>query len=159
MNLQELKQLLLEHGDGEVLLQFSSGQILAPHFHVTEVGKVSKDFVDCGGTRRTTDACVLQTYVANDADHRLSAAKLAQILGKAAVLALDESWPVEVEVQSDTIAVYLISSHSTEDGKLRLGLRVKRTACLDPQKCGLEVLSVVDTSAGDSGCCDDTDCC
>jgi hypothetical protein len=29
------------------------------HYHITEVGKVQKDFIDCGGTVRSSTACVL----------------------------------------------------------------------------------------------------
>jgi hypothetical protein len=30
-----------------------------------------KEFIDCGGTVRSTNACVLQVWVANDVDRRL----------------------------------------------------------------------------------------
>ena len=30
------------------------------HCHITEVGKLRKDFIDCGGTVRSTTACLLQ---------------------------------------------------------------------------------------------------
>ena len=31
---------------------WTDGEAIEPHFHVTEVGRVQKDFVDCGGTVR-----------------------------------------------------------------------------------------------------------
>ncbi|MEI7863404.1 MAG: DUF6428 family protein, partial [Planctomycetota bacterium] len=28
------------------------------HFHITEVGRVQKDFIDCGGTVRSATTCL-----------------------------------------------------------------------------------------------------
>jgi hypothetical protein len=155
MNLQEFKQTLTQHPEHELVIQFDSGQQVAPHFHVTEIGKVTKDFVDCGGTRRSTVSCVLQTLVANDFDHRLKSDKLAKIIGLASVLGLDDSLPMEVEIQTDTIGVYGFSTAAANDGKLVFKLASKQTACLAPDTCGLDVLPV----AGQSDCCGETGCC
>jgi hypothetical protein len=155
MNLHEFKQTLNANANHEILIEFDSGQQVAPHFHVTEVGKVTKDFVDCGGTRRSTVSCVLQTLVANDFDHRLNTDKLATIIEKAAVLGLDDDLPVEAEVQTETIGVFAFSDATATDGQLVLKLASKQTACLAPDKCGLDVLPV----AGQSDCCGETGCC
>lgn len=138
MNLDEFKTALAKNADKGILFQFANGSQLAPHFHVTEVGKVSKDFVDCGGTRRTTETCVLQTLVANDFDHRLTCGKLAGVLGKADVLEFAESTPVEAETQTDTISLYAVAGVHEAEGKLVFSLASKNTACLAPDKCGLE---------------------
>ena len=54
---------------------FDDGETIPPEFHVTEVGYVTKRFVDCGGTLRSTETLQLQTWVSpNDPDHRLTAA-------------------------------------------------------------------------------------
>jgi hypothetical protein len=60
------------------------GAFVPAHFHVTEVGRVQKDFIDCGGTVRSSTMCVLQVWVADDTDHRLDTTKLAGILRLAA---------------------------------------------------------------------------
>ena len=155
MNLLEFKQALTQHADHELGLRFESGLEIAAHFHVTEIGKVTKDFVDCGGTRRRTESCVLQTLVANDIDHRLKTNKLAGIVEKASVLNLDDSLPVEVEIQADTIGVYRFSQSIATDGKLVFILDSKQTACLAPDTCGLDSLP----TNGQSDCCGDTGCC
>jgi hypothetical protein len=36
------------------------------HFHVTEVGVVTKDFIDCGGTVRHEKVANFQLWDAND---------------------------------------------------------------------------------------------
>ena len=156
MNLQEFKFALSQHPDHELGIRFDSGQEIAAHFHVTEIGKVTKDFVDCGGTRRMTVSCVLQTLVANDFDHRLKSDKLATIIKKASVLDLDDSLPMEVEVQTDTIGVYAFAAATAENGKLVFTIDSKQTACLAPSTCGLDVLPV----NGQVECCgDETGCC
>lgn len=45
-------------------LMLPDGDLVPAHFHVTEVGRVQKDFIDCGGTVRSATACVLQVWVA-----------------------------------------------------------------------------------------------
>lgn len=149
MNLQEFKQALLQHLDHQVAIQFDNGMRIAPHFHVTEIGKVTKDFVDCGGTRRMTVSCVLQTLVADDVDHRLTSDKLAGIIEKAAVLDLADDLPVEVELQTDTIGVYAFNGAIAQDGIVVFSVQTKQTACLAPDKCGLDSLPI----AGQTNCC------
>lgn len=61
MNVQQLKSLLQQHSESSLRLQLPSGEFIPEHFHVTEVGRVDKTFVDCGGTRRQTASCLLQT--------------------------------------------------------------------------------------------------
>jgi hypothetical protein len=155
MNIADFRRRLNENPNVVLGFQFANGNCLAPHFHVTEVGKVTKDFVDCGGTRRSLHSCVLQTYVASDFDHRLTASKLSGILDKAAALGLDDDLPVELEIQTDSIAVFEIDNATMVEGKLQFRLVAKRTACLAPDKCGLEVLSVIgnDDCSGETGCC------
>lgn len=155
MNLNELTQALSENADKALEIQFDSGNKVAAHFHVTEIGKVTKDFVDCGGIRRTTVSCVMQTLVAEDVDHRLKSDKLAMILEKSSVLELDGELPVEFEIQTDTIGVYELTAAKLVDATIRLTVAPKHTACLAPDSCGLEALPV----AGQSDCCGDSGCC
>jgi hypothetical protein len=50
MKLSEIKSHLgnLE----QIRFQLPNGELVPEHFHVTEVGKISKYFIDCGGTVR-----------------------------------------------------------------------------------------------------------
>jgi hypothetical protein len=49
------------------------GDEILAHFHVTEVAHVTKRFIDCGGKLHDRqDACLLQTWVADDCEHRLT---------------------------------------------------------------------------------------
>jgi hypothetical protein len=154
MHLGQLTQALRESASPSFRIEMPSGTLLPEHFHVTEVGKVTKDFVDCGGVRRLEQTCVLQTLVADDLDHRLSTAKLSEILDKGAALGLQASMEVDVEVQGNTIEIYRIAAADNRDGQLTLSLRNKATACLAPDKCGLEVVSLSGKS-----CCDNPASC
>lgn len=155
MKLSQLSQVLREYPRSSFRMELPSGNLLPEHFHVTEVGKVTKDFIDCGGVRRLEQTCVLQTLVANDFDHRLSTDKLSMILDKSASLGLDESLEVDVEVQGTTIEIYRVGVAETRDGYLLLKLRNKETTCLAPDQCGLEVVTLGSKSgcSGPSGCC------
>src|SRR3546814_11286916 len=50
------------------------------HFHVTEVGIVTKQFIDCGGTVRNEKVANFQLWDANDFEHRLKPGKLLNII-------------------------------------------------------------------------------
>ncbi|MEI8072010.1 MAG: DUF6428 family protein [Planctomycetota bacterium] len=113
------------------------------HYHITEVGKVHKDFIDCGGTVRSTRACVLQVWVANDRDHRLDTSKLAAIMRIAAPLFDGSDLPVEVEYEEGVISQYPIGGMEVTPSGLLFYLGTKHTACLAPEKC----------QVGDTGCC------
>jgi hypothetical protein len=113
------------------------------HYHITEVGKVRKDFIDCGGTVRSTAACVLQVWVADDVDHRLETEKLASIMRIAGPLLESEDLPVEVEYEDAVISQYPIGGMEVTPSGLLFYLGTKHTACLAPEKCRV----------GDTNCC------
>ncbi len=50
MKLSEIKASLV--GLTEIVFQLPNGEFVPPHFHITEVGAVSRHFIDCGGTER-----------------------------------------------------------------------------------------------------------
>jgi len=110
------------------------------HYHITEVGRVRKDFIDCGGTVRSTAACVLQVWVANDLDHRLETTKLASIMRVAGPLLGSDSLPVEVEYETGVVSQYPIGGMEVTPSGLLFYLGTKHTACLAPEKCGVDGL-------------------
>jgi hypothetical protein len=52
MTLSEFKTSLTSHPDLEVSLCLPSSNEIPEHFHVTEVDRVEKRFIVCGGTPR-----------------------------------------------------------------------------------------------------------
>ena len=127
---------------------------IPPHFHITEVGRVQKDFIDCGGTSRALTTCLLQVLVANDTDHRLNTTKLAGIFNFGNKLFTSDDIPVEVEYEQDAISQFPLADIEITPAGLLFVLGSKHTACLAPDKCGIGVPSTTKT-----GCTPNTGCC
>ena len=83
MKLNELKAALARHPETTLRFILPNGEAVPAHAHVTEVARIEKRFIDCGGTLRNDLMCRLQTWTANDYEHRLMAGKLLGILNKA----------------------------------------------------------------------------
>src|SRR5580658_8386837 len=98
MKLRDLTDKLRRHPAKNVCFVLPDGDPIPANFHVTEVGHVVKNFIDCGGTVRRQETCLLQTWIAgNDPDHLLSAGKLAKILELSAKVVPSDDLDVEVE--------------------------------------------------------------
>ncbi len=155
--LSQLRTALRDRPDAPLHLMLPGGEFIAAHFHVTEVGRVQKDFLDCGGTRRTSATCVLQTWVANDVTHRLTAGRLSQILALANDLFGPEDLSVEVEYDAGVISQYPLTAVESTPGGLLLTLGGKHTDCLAKDHCGVPVLPTaniaVTACAAGAGCC------
>ena len=70
MKLKEVIRILEANPDQPLFILLPSGEFVPENFHVTEVGKVQKNFIDCGGTHREVNTCLLQTWATYDLDHR-----------------------------------------------------------------------------------------
>jgi hypothetical protein len=151
MNIIELKKALGEKPDGKIRFVLPDRSSIPAHFHITEVGHVRKDFIDCGGTKRSTSNCLLQAWVAeNDEDHALEAGKLGRILDLAGDLLPDGELPVEVEFEAPTISQFPIESSELLGDSVVFYLGSKHTDCLAREQCGLTPAS----SCGPAtGCC------
>jgi Family of unknown function (DUF6428) len=130
MKLSEIKK----HLDTAETVNFklSSNTYVPEHFHVTEVGLVSKHFIDCGGTERHERVANFQLWNANDLEHRLKPQKLLNIIALSEKVLGMGDLEIEVEYQSDTIGKYGLHF----DGK-DFELVPKHTACLASDSCGV----------------------
>ncbi len=159
MNLAELKSLLTAHPERHFRIRLPDGDAVPVSFHVTEVGRLRKTFLDCGGTLRESETCQLQIWVGEDYDHRIETGKMAAILDKAASILPDDSVPVEIEYEDHVISQYTIAGHEVLDDAVVLGLTNKHTECLAPELCGLPAIGRLPAigenapSCGPSGCC------
>ncbi len=142
MTLHTLKQLLAEHPQHHFRLRLPDDSEVARSFHITEVGRIDKVFLDCGGTRREQSTCQLQVWVGKDFEHRIETQKMAGILKKAEPLLPDDSLPVEIEYEDRVISQYTIAGHEIGDATVILQLAQKHTECLAPELCGLEMPSL-----------------
>ncbi len=137
MKLHEFKALLSEHPDKPFRLLLPTGAPVPVSFHVTEVGRVQKSFLDCGGRMHDSTTCQLQVWLGGDEDHRISAGKMAAILDKARSFLPDDTVPVEVEYEDRIISQYRIQDHALADGAIVLRLAGKHTDCLARELCGV----------------------
>ncbi|MES2518618.1 MAG: DUF6428 family protein [Bacteroidota bacterium] len=130
MKLSEIKNILASVED--VRFQLQNGTAVPEHFHVTEVGVITKNFIDCGRTVRHEKVANFQLWNANDFDHRLKPAKLLNIIGLSEkVLGMEDS-EIEVEYQAETIGKYDLDFDGTN-----FVLVSKQTNCLASDKCGI----------------------
>jgi hypothetical protein len=155
MNFGSLKANLLQHPAKSVRFVLPDGDPIPAEFHVTEVGHVVKNFVDCGGTVRRQETCLLQAWVAeNDPDHRLLAGKLAGILELSARIVPSEDLEVEVEYEPCAVAQYKVDGVEADGDELRFQLAHKHTDCLAREACGLMPAgSGCGCGPGEAKCC------
>lgn len=55
----------------ELNFKLPDGSLVPKHFHITEIGQVSKKFIDCGGTVREENLISMQLWESIDFWHRL----------------------------------------------------------------------------------------
>lgn len=157
MKLSEVKQKLSQLKT--IGFQLPNGESVPGHFHVTEVGKITKNFIDCGGTVRNEEVVSFQLWEANDYDHRLHPGKLVDIIELSEKILGLPDVPVEVEYQGETIGKYGLDF----DGDNFL-LTTKMTDCLAKEKCGLPPqkpkIRLSELNANNEACCaPDGNCC
>jgi len=157
MTLEQIKSILPSLENVEFALE--NGTFVPEHFHVTEIGMITKKFIDCGGTMREEEKVNFQLWDANDFEHRLKPGKLLNIIKLSEEKLGIKNLEIEVEYQSDTIGKYDLDFN----GKYFV-LKNKMTACLANDACGvpgekqklnLRELNTVQQEgcAPNSGCC------
>jgi len=146
MKLSQLKQ----HLKKSTSLQFElpDGSMVPPHFHITEVGRITRDFIDCGGVVRSESIINMQLWHAGDIDHRLDPKKLAQIIKLSEKKLKLDDLNVGIEYQTETIGRY-----SLEVSGEKFVLTPKQTDCLAKDSCGISADLLPKKECCGSGCC------
>ncbi|MBA4239982.1 MAG: hypothetical protein C0448_04620 [Sphingobacteriaceae bacterium] len=156
MKLSEFKKQLSTVTDLNFVLP--NGTLVPKHFHVTEVGQITKNFIDCGGTVRNEKVVNFQLWEANDFDHRLAPKKLNDIIALSEKVLGLEDGEIEVEYQSDTIGKYGVEFNGKD-----FTLTSKQTNCLANDSCGIPTeklkVNLVDLSSNQSCCTPSGKCC
>ncbi|MCW3085049.1 MAG: hypothetical protein JWP12_2415 [Bacteroidetes bacterium] len=128
------------------------GTFIPEHFHVTEVGVITKNFIDCGGMVRSEKKASFQLWNANDTEHRLKAKKLIDIIALSEKVIGMEDLEIEVEYQSGTIGKYGLDF---KEGNFVL--TATHTDCLAKENCGAPTskpkLALVELGTTGEGCC------
>ena len=147
-----LLKALRDHPGHGLRFLLPDGGFIPAHAHVTEVGRVDKTFLDCGGTVRRASSLCLQTWVADDTDHRLATGKLADIIERATPILGSDDLNAEIEYEDGFISQFPIESAVTQDDAIVLRLGTKHTDCLAKDIC-------LPKPQESPSCCTGTGCC
>ena len=156
MKISQFKSALqLAKPDANPQFLLSNGLPVGAHYHITEIGLILKNYIDCGGVLRQERKASMQLWLANDTDHRLSTKKLLDIIEKSEGLFSLKDEELEVEFQGQTIETYGLSIQD-----FGFQFMAKKTTCLAPDHCGisdehlpLEMQKKSTVCAPNSGCC------
>ena len=146
MKLSVFKEALQQSPTRQLRFVLPDGDVIAAHAHITEVGRIDKTFIDCGGTVRKVSTCSLQAWVADDTDHRLEPGQLASILDKAAPILADEDLEMEIEYEDCQISQFPVENVSVQGDDLKFYLGTKHTDCLAKEFC-------LPKGSAEGGCC------
>lgn len=139
MKLHELKTILARNPEAHPQFVLPDSDLIPAHFHITEVGHITKRFMDCGGKLHDhKDTCLLQTYVADDTDHRLTAGTFAKILRLGDQVLPHDDLEVEVEYDCCVVAQYPIAGAEFTGEYVEIRLGEKHTDCLARKRCGID---------------------
>ena len=112
--------------------QLPDGHFVPAHFHITEVGNLTRNYIDCGGIVRQENKLSIQLWVASDNNHRLKPDKVLDILKLAEKQFELSNIDVEVEYQQSTIRRFKLAF----DGSVYQLINT-HTTCLAQDKCGI----------------------
>lgn len=150
MKISEIKNILVSLEN--VSFQLENGTFVPAHFHVTEVGMITKNFIDCGGTIRNEKVANFQLWSANDVEHRLEPSKLLSIIKLSEEKLGIDDFEIEVEYQTETIGKYGLDFRNNT-----FILTSKQTDCLAKDNCGIpeknSTLVTQSCCTPGAGCC------
>jgi hypothetical protein len=129
MTLQDLQNTLDANPRRFPRFVLPDGDYVPAHAHVTEVGYVVRNFIDCGGLTGKEEKVVLQTHVGSDVDHRLRSDRFATILQLGSRVIPGADLDVDVEYDCCVVAQYPIVKATPDGEHLNLILQRGRTQC------------------------------
>ena len=106
------------------------GNKIPSHFHITEVGMITKNFSDCGNTFRIEKKANIQIWTSIDYWHRLDPKLIISIINATEKIFDGEDLELQMEYQQDTIGVFGLSYM-----KNKFQLNNTKTDCLAKNSC------------------------
>gem|GEM_PF-25499 len=134
MKLSDLRAVLEKHPDTFPRFVLPNGDHIPPHAHVTEVGHVARNFIDCGGVTGMSETVLLQTHVGQDTDHRLKSDRFAKILQLGERVLPHDQLEVEVEYDCCVVAHYPVWEAKLAGQHLEVVLGNRHTQCLAQER-------------------------
>ena len=150
MKLSDLRSALEQSPETVPRFVLPNGDQIPAHAHVTEVGHVVRNFIDCGGQTGQEEKVVLQTHVGSDTEHRLGSDRFAKILELSERVVPSDRLDVEVEYDCCVVAQYPIAEARLDGEHVDLLLSRRRTQCRARERR---------ESATEEACCGTTAAC
>jgi hypothetical protein len=157
MKLSEFKNKLEQIEN--LTIQLPNGTTIPAHFHITEMGLLTKNYIDCGNTIREEKLITFQVWFAGDLEHRLVPSKVYKIIDASKKLIGDQDLELEVEYQTEST----IGKFGLDFNNGKFFLTPKETTCLANDHCGIsddkmkvkigEWKEKVSCCTPNSGCC------
>jgi hypothetical protein len=147
ISLGDFRQALAASPQLGLRFRLPTGGLTPIHLHLTEVARVEKRYIDCGGIIRTDVSARLQLWAADDTDHRVGCAKALQVLDRGAGLVGATDVPLEVEHDFPFLTVFPVVGSVVEGGERIFLLAAKQADCLAPDVC------IPNACKPGSGCC------
>ena len=133
----------------ELTFVLPNGKMVPSHFHLTEIGEISKHFIDCGGVERLEKVVNFQLWEANDVDHRLVPQRCLDIIQLSEKVLKIGDLEIEVEYQDTTISKYGLELENNN-----FLLTPKFTDCLAKDKCDIPEEKLPENACiPGGGCC------
>jgi hypothetical protein len=129
MKIHELQRSLEMHPDSWPRFVLPDGSHIPRHAHLTEVGYVTRNFIDCGGLSGREEKVVLQTHVGDDTDHRLKSDRFSKILQLGMRVLPTSELDVSVEYDCCVVSQYPLSEIRVTGKHLDLILERGQTQC------------------------------
>src|ERR1700716_857350 len=130
MKLSDLRAVLKKYPETFPRFVLPDGDRIPPHAHVTEVGHVVKNFIDCGGVTGKSETVLLQTHVGQDTDHRLKSDRFANILQLGERVLPHDQLEVEIEYDCCVVAQYPVLEVKASGSRIGVILGNRSTQCL-----------------------------
>ena len=134
MNYQQFIQILADHNDKQVNFYLPNGDRVPAHFHITDIGSVTANFIDCGAQVRSEQHVQIQLWLGADLDHRLTGQKSLSIIerSQSVLNLLDDlnASKVVIEYQNEVISHYSLHRVELTDTSLEFHLQSIQTQCL-----------------------------
>ena len=151
MRLSEFITQLEANPGHELVFILPDGGRIPVHAHITEVGRIDRTFIDCGGTIRSHSVANLQAWVADDLDHRFRPAKLADVLKRSASLFRGDDLDVQIEYEDGVVSQFPVVETGATEQHVYFRLALKHTDCLAKDVCL--------TPDAEGSCCAGSGCC
>jgi hypothetical protein len=164
MKTQEFLSLLKAHPDKSLLFEYTPGQLVGAHYHITEVKHLSIDAVDCGANSDSWNETVIQLWESPSEIGKteyMSAYKATGILNKVGQMKtydLDSEVKIEYGNPLFHTAHLFVSDFEIHGSNLLIKLAVTKTDCKAKETCGIP--ETVSAEADNTSCCTpESGCC